>query len=55
MQEENIEVIALGTNALRVLETFKIKPDGRTHHPQWYKRFNGKGNQGIIDDLKGVL
>ena len=54
-KEEGIEVIALGTNALRVLEDFKIEPDGRTHHPQWYKRFNGKGNQGIIDDLKGVL
>tara|TARA_Y100001963_G_C6757576_1_gene437724 strand:+ start:767 stop:1777 length:1011 start_codon:yes stop_codon:yes gene_type:complete len=54
-KEEKIKVIALGTKALGVMNEFGINPDACLHHPQWYKRFNGWGFQGIIDDIEGVL
>ena len=52
---EGLFIIAMGKKAQSKLKEYHMNPDCEINHPQWYKRFNGKGPGKLVEDLKGAV
>jgi len=52
--EDEVEIIAMGNIAQDILSKENIEFNS-IKHPQYYRRFNGKGYEQITNDIKEAL